>query len=274
MDKVEKMPQAFMSANWFKENAMKTLFVAGLEAGVRGFDTAREYKVESEIGRSLKYALKKTGIKREDIFVQTRISNEEVISGRIAEHVRKSLRNIDLGYLDCFMFHWPTPDYLKQSWAKLVDYANSNDIVRSIGICNCRLRHLKNLKEWFPSDMPQIVQIEIQPFWQANDVVDFCHENGILLQAFSPLCKMIAPIKDSPILNEIAAKYNKSIPQIILKWHQQRGISPISLTSKVERIQQNFCLSDFHLDEADMNKISSLDCGYKYHLESATCVGF
>lgn len=267
------IPSLFMSANWFSEDQMRELFVAGLEMGVRGFDTAREYGVEKEVGRALRTAIDTLGIKREEVFIQTRISNEEIIKGHIYDEVCRSIDKMGLDYVDCFMFHWPTPDYYLTAWRQLESIYSQYDFVRSIGMCNCRMRHLKQMEKEC-SMLPHILQIEIQPFWQANDVLDYCRDHHISVQAFSPLCKMIEPIKSNSILNAIAQNHHVSVAQIILKWHMQRGISPISLTSKVSRVKENFELSSFTLSNEEKLEIKMLDCGYKYHLESATCIGY
>lgn len=267
------MPPLFMSANWFSEKQMTELFIAGLQSGVLGFDTAREYGVEAMVGRALKKALTETGIKREEIFLQTRISNEEIIKGHIYEEVCHSIDKMGMDYVDCFMFHWPTPDYYITAWKQLEGIYEKYDFVHSIGMCNCRMRHLRQM-EITCLRLPHILQIEIQPLWQANDVVGYCRSHKIAVQAFSPLCKMIQPVRENAVLNRIAENHHASVAQIILKWHQQRGIAPITMTSKVTRIKENCSLSDIELNDDEMNEIGMLDCGYKYHLESATCIGY
>lgn len=269
-----QFPTAFMSANWASEDLMYRLFVEGLQCGVRAFDTAREYKAEKKIGRALKKALQTVGIDRNEIFVQSRISNEELKRGSLKKEVNRSIENIGLDYLDCFMFHWPTPDLYIPKWTELTTLFEQTPAIHSIGLCNCRKRHLIQMMDAGIRFLPQIIQVEVQPFWQIKELKAFCDKNGILIQAFSPLCKMIDPIKNHPLLNRLAATYRVSIAQIILKWHLQRGISPISLTHKVERVRSNFELESFCLSEKDMQEISALDCGYKYHLESASCIGF
>lgn len=266
------MPRLFMSAR-SNEQQMTKLFVAGLENGVRGFDTAREYRTEKCVGRALRKALSETGIARKDIFVQSRISNEEIIKGKISDEVKRTVDEIGLEYLDCFMFHWPTPDYYISRWRELTDEYRNNLAVRSIGLCNPRLRHLEEMERQVEL-LPHVVQIEITPFWQAKDVKRYCDAKGIRLQAFSPLCKMIPLVKNNNVLNSLAEKYGVTIPQIILRWNVQRNISPISMTSKVHRIKINFDIDGFCIHDDDMNILSRLDCGYKYHLESSTCVGF
>ena len=267
------VPNLFMAANWSTEKQMVRLFAEGLRCGVRGFDTAREYKVEKKVGNALKHALQETGIAREDVFVQSRISNEEIIRGNIRDEVLKSIDKMGLEYLDCFMFHWPTPNYYIKAWVALENLFTTDKVIGSLGICNCRLRHLLQMEKECIM-LPDILQVEITPLWQVCDLRDYCSDKGILLQAFSPLCKMIPPIRSNAILNDLASKYGVSIPQIIIRWNYQRGIRPISLTSKVERVKSNYNIWGFELSEEDMKRIRSIDCGYKYHLESATCSGF
>ena len=268
------VPDMFMSANWSKENQMADLFTSGLKVGVRGFDTAREYKVEKQVGKALKTALTKTSLKREDIFVQTRISNEEIIKGNIKDEVMRSLDAMGMEYFDCFMFHWPTPpNHYINAWHKLIEVFEDTELVRSIGMCNCRIRHIERIRQECKI-MPHVLQVEVTPFWQVKELKSYCDEKGIIMQGFSPLCKMIEPIRKNKILLELADKYGVSIPQIILRWNYQRNIRPISLSQKIERVESNFNIWDFDLNDFDMKMISELDCGYKYHLESATCAGY
>lgn len=268
------MPPLFMSANWFSEKQMTELFVAGLQQGVRGFDTAREYGVEAMVGRALKIALKETGVKREEIFIQTRISNEELIRGNVRDDVYRSIESMRFDYIDAFMFHWPTPDYYISAWKQLEQVYKGSNIIRYVGMCNCRQRHLEKMELENIEIMPQILQVEVTPFWQIKELKAYCDKRNIVIQAFSPLCKMIQPIKDNAVLKRIAENHHSSIAQVVLRWHQQRGIAPISMTSKVSRVKENFSLSGLKLTDAEMAEIGALDCGYKYHLESATCVGF
>lgn len=268
-----ELPKLFMAANWSKENEMTKLFAAGIETGVRGFDTAREYKVEKQVGKAIQTALEVTGLQREDVFIQTRICNEEILRGNIQDEVHKSLDKMGLEYIDCFMFHWPTPDYYLKAWHQLEKVYEEEKTIRSIGICNCRKRHMMEMEKEC-SVMPHILQVEVTPFWQIKELKEYCDEKGIEVEAFSPLCKMIKPIRENKILQDIASKYSMSIPQVILRWNVQRGIHPISLTSKVARVRSNFDIEGFELTCSEMEELSTLDCGYKYHLESATCAGF
>lgn len=268
-----KLPLLFMSAR-ADEMQMTRLFVAGLQSGVRGFDTAREYRAEKSVGMALKAALAETGVERKDIFVQSRISNEEILRGNIRDEVMRSVETIGLDYLDSFMFHWPTPDVYVGAWRKLTDVYENDNVIKSIGICNVRQRHIQRMIDAHVDMLPQIVQVEVTPFWQVKVLKEFCDNHAIAMQAFSPLCKMIEPVRDNPVLKRLAAAYNVSVPQIILRWNVQRGIAPISMTSRVSRVKENFDIMSFYLSELDMRLISEQDCGYKYHLESATCVGF
>ena len=265
----------FISANFMSTKQMIKLFTEALKVGVRGFDTAREYRCESNVGKAIKVACEYTGVSRDEIFIQTRISNEEIIKGNIKQEINISLKKMGLDYLDCFMFHWPTPNYYIGRWKELSDLCigEYKTKIRNIGICNCRQRHLDEMIQ-NNCILPDILQIEVTPFWQCKELISFCQEKEIAIQSFSPLCKMIEPIRENSILNSLSVKYNVSIPQLILRWNNQRNIIPISLTSKPRRVRENFDIFHFTISDEDMKILSTLDCGYKYHLESATCLGF
>lgn len=254
---------------------MIKLFTEALLVGVRGFDTAREYGCEAKVGEAIKVACKYTGVSRDEIFIQTRISNEEIIKGNIKQEIDISLKKMGLDYLDCFMFHWPTPTFYIDRWKELSDLQINeyNTKIRNIGICNCRQRHLDEMIQ-NNCVLPNILQIEVTPFWQCKELISFCQSRMISVQSFSPLCKMIEPIRENVILNSLASKYHVSIPQLILRWNNQRNIIPISLTSKPSRVRENFDIFHFTISDDDMKIMSTLDSGYKYHLESATCLGF
>lgn len=269
------IPPLFISANFMHKKRMVQIFIEALKVGVRGFDTAREYGCERKVGEAIRIACKETGVSRDEIFIQTRISNEEIIKGNIKKEIDISLNKMRLDYLDCFMFHWPTPKYYIDRWKELTDLqiTEYNEKIRNLGICNCRQRHLDEIIQ-NNCILPNILQIEVTPFWQCKKLTSFCQTKNITIQAFSPLCKMIEPIRSNNILNSLAIKYNVSIPQLILRWNYQRNIIPISLTSRPSRVRSNFDIYDFIISEEDMKLIETLDCGYKYHLESATCLGF
>lgn len=267
------MPPIVETTNWMDYPQMKTLVTEGLKAGFRAFDTARAYNNEHIVGRVMKECLQEQGLKREDIFITTKIGNVEQKLGNIEEQINISLRNLQTDYVDLWMMHWPYPDYYVDTWHKMEKVYKAGK-VRAIGMANYRIRHFERLFEAGVEVMPQCVQMELHPMRTANDIVEYCRERDIAIQAYSPLCRMIGKIKDSENLQEIASCHGKSVPQIILRWHIQNKTVPVFKTLKPHRLNENIDIFDFELSCEEMEKIASLDEDYKYHLESASCPGY
>lgn len=268
-----EMPPIVETTNWMDYPQMKTLVIEGLKVGFRAFDTARAYGNEYIVGRVVKECLEELGLKREDVFITTKIGNGEQCMGNIEEQIDISLRNLQTDYVDLWMMHWPYPDHYVDTWHKMEKVYKSGK-VRAIGMANYRVRHFEHLFKAGVQVMPHCVQMELHPMRTADDIVAYCREKNIAIQAYSPLCRMIAKIRESKELQEIAANHGKSIPQVILRWHIQNKTVPVFKTLKPYRLKENFDIFDFELTDAEMKMVASLDEDYKYHLESASCPGY
>ena len=268
-----EMPPIIMSTNWMDYPTMKRVVTAGLKIGYRAFDTARDYGNEHIVGQVLKECLQELGIKREEIFITTKIGNGQQRLGNIDQQIDMSLRNLQTDYVDCWLMHWPYPDHFVDTYHKMEKVYKAGK-VKAIGMANYHVRHFEQLwKEGFDI-APHCVQFEHHPMLTADDIFEFCRSHNIAVQAYSPLCRMIDAIKKSSILNEIANKKGKTIGQVILRWHYQHQSVPCFKSLKPMRLAENFDIWDFELTHEDMAAINSMDCDYKYHLESASCPGF
>lgn len=268
-----EMPPMIMSTNWMDYKQMKEVVNAGLKIGFRAFDTARDYGNEHIVGKVIKECLSEQGLKREDIFITTKIGNSQQVLGNIEEQIDISLKNLQTDYVDCWLMHWPYPDYYIETYRKMEKVYHAGK-TRSIGMANYLVRHFEKLFAEGIDIIPHCVQFEHHPMRTADDIISFCHKHNIAVQAYSPLCRMINSIKFSPILKSIADRTGKSIGQIILRWHYQHQTVPVFKSTKPQRLNENFSIWDFKLTEEDMNKINSMNEDYKYHLESASCPGF
>lgn len=268
-----EMPTIIMSTNHMDYNKMKEVVMAGLKIGYRAFDTARDYFNEPIVGQVLKECLTVLGLKREDIFITTKIGNSQQEEGNIGEQIEISLHNLQTDYIDCWMMHWPYPDKYIETYHKMEKVYRSGK-VRSIGMANFRIRHFKKLWEAGIDITPHCVQFEHHPLRTADDIFEFCTANNIAVQAYSPLCRIIPAIKNSPVLNAIAKRTGRTIGQVILRWHYQHQSVPCFLSTNPIRLKENFNIEDFELTQEDMMQIHALDEDYKYHLESASCPGY
>lgn len=268
-----KMPALVQTTNWQNYEQMTALVTEGLKVGFRAFDTARDYGNEPIVGRVMTECLQAAGLKREDVFITTKIGNSQQAKGDIAGEIEKSLENLQTDYVDLWLMHWPYPGYYIDTWRKMEKvYASGK--VRAIGMANYHVRHFKTLFAAGIDVTPHCVQFEHHPMRTADDIFAFCREHNIAVQAYSPICRMIPKIRESPILKAIAERTGKSIPQVILRWHYQHQSVPVFKTMKPHRLKENWDIWDFELSAADMDAIHSLDEDYKYHLESASCPGF
>lgn len=268
-----QMPTMVMSTNYMDYPLMKKVVTAGLKLGFRAFDTARDYGNEPVVGKVLRDCLKELGMKREDIFITTKIGNSQQELGNIEEQIEISLNNLQTDYVDLWLMHWPYPGYYVDTWRKMEKVYKSGK-AKAIGMANYHIRHFEKLFSAGIEINPHCVQFECHPMRTANEIIEYCNDKGIAVQAYSPICRMIPRIRESEILKEISMRTGKTIAQVILRWHYQRGTVPVFKSSNPLRLEENYNIWDFELTTEDMNKINTMDEDYKYHLESASCPGF
>ena len=184
-----------------------------------------------------------------------------------------SLKNLRTDYVDLWLMHWPYPDYYVDTWHKM-EMVYKSGKVRAIGMANYRIRHYEHLFKAGVDVMPHCVQFELHPMRTADEIVAYCRERNIAIQAYSPLCRMHKKIAGSSDIQDIAKRHHKTVAQVVLRWHVQNEYVPVFKTTKPSRLKENIDVFDFELSEGEMRRIASLDEDYKYHLESASCPGF
>nr|4H8N_A Chain A, Conjugated polyketone reductase C2 [Candida parapsilosis]4H8N_B Chain B, Conjugated polyketone reductase C2 [Candida parapsilosis] len=242
----------------------------GLKLGFRHIDTAEAYNTQKEVGE----ALKRTDVPREDIWVTTKYSpgwgSIKAYSKSPSDSIDKALAQLGVDYVDLFLIHSPfftteqTHGYtLEQAWEALVE-AKKAGKVREIGISNAAIPHLEKLFAASPSPeyYPVVNQIEFHPFLQnqSKNIVRFCQEHGILVEAFSPLAPL-ARVETNALaetLKRLAEKYKKTEAQVLLRYTLQRGILPVTTSSKESRLKESLNLFDFELTDEEVNEINKI----------------
>ena len=282
-------------------NELTSAVVSAYQSGYRLIDTADNYYNEADLGQSLLklYAL---GGKREELFLVTKISDElykpgslgggynkgkffwkssPVMQSSTAVHdviykkLEESLSNLQTDYIDLWLMHWPYPDYFEEIWYEMEQIYKAGK-VKSIGVCNCRERHLEKLRKSC-AIFPMVNQIETSPLNTKNDLVSYCQEKGVLIMVYSPL--MSLRIGDnfrggySSFLNKIAHTHHKTISQILLRFDVQRGLIPIPKSSSLARIQENIDIFDFELTDSEMTQIIDMNVNMQTLPESKSCPG-
>jgi 2,5-diketo-D-gluconate reductase A len=226
-----------------------------LEVGYRHIDTAQMYGNEKGVGE----AVRNSGIPREEVFVTSKLNNNRQSRDDILRSFDESLAQLGFDQLDLFLVHWPLPtvsDYVAR-W-KVMEEIYAGGRVRAIGVSNFQPHHLRNL---FGSTevRPAVNQVEVHPYLANDEVRAFDADHEIVTEAWAPIAK--GRVSDDPAIKEIAERLGKTPAQVTLRWHVQRGdvVFPKSVTRS--RVEENFAIFDFELDEPAMAAISGLDRG-------------
>jgi diketogulonate reductase-like aldo/keto reductase len=222
-----------------------------IEAGYKHIDTAKAYKNEGDVGK----AIKETGIKREEIFVTTKLWNEDQGYESALKAFDRSLEDLGFDYVDLYLIHWPVEKKRKDSWRAL-EKIYQDGRAKSIGVSNYTIRHLKDL-ESYSGIKPVINQVEFHPFLYQKDLLDYCKIKDIQLEAYSPLTK--GERLDDPKLNEIAETYSKTPAQIMIKWSLQHDMVVIPKSVHKNRIIENAQVFDFEISFEDMEMLDALN---------------
>lgn len=222
-----------------------------LEAGYRHIDSAQYYQNEKSVGE----AIRESGIDREEIFVTTKIANDNFGFQKTKDAYKRSLDNLGYDYYDLLLLHWPVAEKRNESWQALVELKDEK-LVKSIGVSNYTIKHLNELFE-FSDTKPVVNQVEFHPFLFQQELLEHCNENSIVLEAYSPLTQ--GKRLDDPTLASIGNKHNKSVAQVMIRWNIQLGVVTIPKSVNQNRIKENADVFDFELSEDEMSKIASLN---------------
>lgn len=269
------VPQIILGSFQVKKNQiMKSVVETAIREKCFGFDTAPSYGNESLLAAALNDQIQSGNISRSELFVTTKIDGWQMCEsdGNIERYILNALALMGFDYFDSVLVHWPFEKYLKNTWFSL-EKLRDEKLIRHIGLCNVNIRVLDKLVACL-NILPEIIQNEIHPLRTCIEEVEYFQGKNIKIQAYSPIGRMIEPIKTSTVLAEIAQKHEKNIPQIILRWHIERGITPVFTSTKPTRIAENIDIFNFKLSVKDVNEINLLNKDYKIFPESFGCPGF
>ena len=248
----QQMPQEGFGL--YKVDGQDTMTAAiqhAFEDGYRLFDTAQLYGNEAEVGT----ALKQLALPRDEIFVTTKVAEENQGYDRAIASVKESLQKLQLDYVDLLLVHWPIERSFFETWRAFEDMKKEG-LTKSIGVSNFEMIHLQYLATQ-AHEMPVVDQIELHPLLTQKPLLKFNQDHQIITQAWSPLGR--GAVLDQDVLKQIAARHQKSPAQVILRWHLQNGVSFIPKSVHETRIAQNAAIYDFSLIPAEMAQIDALN---------------
>lgn len=233
----------------------KQAVVDAVRSGYRLIDSARIYGNEADVGAATRIA----DIPREQLCITTKVWNDDQGYEATLEACNASLRRMKLEYIDLYLIHWPATSRRGESWRALVELQIEGK-ARDIGVCNYTVRHLDELLAASPVH-PVVNQVELHPFIyeQQRELLAFCQDNGIVVQAYSPLSR-ISRYTPS-VMKRIATQLDRTPEQVALRWCLQHDTVPLPRSSNPAHISANFDIFDFSLDEAAMDELDHLSDG-------------
>lgn len=222
-----------------------------IHAGYKSIDTAAIYKNEEGVGK----AIRESDVPREELFITTKVWNADQGYESTLKAFDESMEKLGLEYLDLYLVHWPVKGKYVDTW-KALEKLYKDGKVRAIGVSNFHIHHLQDVLE-VAEVKPMVNQVEYHPKLSQVELLNFCKENDIQLEAWSPL--MQGQLLDDEVLKEIANSHNKSVAQVILRWDLQNGVVTIPKSVKEHRIKENADIFDFELSDEEMQRIHALN---------------
>jgi len=223
---------------------------AALKTGYRSIDTAAAYKNERGVGK----AIRDSGVPREDIFLTTKVWNSDQRKRRPLDAFEESLDRLGVEYVDLYLVHWPVEGFYHDTWGAMEEIYQSGR-AKAVGVSNFMIPHLENILADYQV-VPAVNQVEFHPYLYQKDLLDYCREHEIQLEAWSPLMK--GKVVDDPILLAIADKHGKTAAQVSLRWILQHQVIAIPKSVHPDRIAENAGVFDFSLSEEEMARLDGL----------------
>lgn len=233
--------------------------------GLGFFDTSRAYAgSEKMLNKCLKNK------PRQSYYICTKLCNYHQLNGISARQaLEESLLYLGTDYVDVYLLHWPVDNSYLDYWKQLEELYEEG-LVRAIGVCNCKVHHLEEIKK-VAKIMPQINEVELHPLLTEKELREYCHNNGIQIMAYTATARMDFRLRESSRMRKLCDEYNKSLPQIMMRWHIQNGIIPIFNSTSIKHIKENIEVFDFELSEESMRIIEGMNINSRTRYDSDNC---
>jgi 2,5-diketo-D-gluconate reductase A len=252
------MPQLGLGVYKVDNEIAAPLVSHALNNGYRLIDTAAMYENELGVGQGIR----DSGVPREEVIVATKFWLDGLGFENTLREFDKSLKLLKLDYLDLYLIHWPAPKrglLYVDSWRAMEKLKNEG-LVRSIGVCNFHTHHIDEILK-VAEHKPVLNQVELHPWLTQDALLEYDTSHKIVTQAWSPLAR--GKILEEEMLATLGAKHGKSVAQVVLRWHIQRGVAVIPKSNSKDRITENINVFDFELSDQEMAAISALNSGFR-----------
>lgn len=242
---------------WLNKNEKECVEAVkyALQVGYRHFDTAQVYENEQFVGS----ALAESGIPREELFITTKIWNDNLWWEGFDESFEESLKKLKTDYVDLLLIHFPVTEERRPAWHKMEEKYKDGK-AKAIGVSNYTVRHLEELLQE-STIKPAVNQVELHALLQQPELVQYCQDNSIVVEAYSPLAHGYG--LNNPVIAEVAKKHHKTPAQILIRWCIEQGTVPLPKSTNPDRIRQNFEVFDFTLDADDLGQIRAIDSDFR-----------
>ncbi len=236
-----------------------------IQMGYRLIDTSAAYYNEKAIGR----AIRKSKVAREELFITTRVTNKQQFSGTIREGFFKSLKELGLQYVDLYQFHWPVTGYYLDTWRE-IEKLYKEGYIKAIGVANCHQHHIEEILK-ICNVPPMVNEIEVHPLFSQKELIRYCNEHNIQVEAYTPLARNDERLRRNRTLLSLAEKYKKTPLQIILRWHIENGVIPIPRSTNIKRLHQNIDVFNFKLTPEEKEAIDKININSRLRYDPDNC---
>lgn len=248
---------------------MKQKYVNSIASAIQMGFRLIDYSAAYGDGKLIGEAIRKSQVKRSDLLITTRVSNWAQREHQVREEFMTFVQNARIDYVDLLQFHWPVTGLYLDTWREM-EKLYEEGLVKHLGVANCHQHHLEELFKMCKY-RPEVGQFEIHPLFTQKPLIEYYREQGILVEAYTPLARYDDRLVRLPLLKRLEKKYNKTFVQIILRWHVQNGVIPLVRSMSKKHQQENLDIFDFQLSDEDMMAIDGININSRLRYDPDNC---